>query len=79
MGGWRILARHASQLSDKEEKPGNYYLETASAFPELLKGMSPELKRRMQGKSCLNFTAPDEKLFSELGKLTDAGLPKVPH
>ena len=46
------------------------------AFPGLLKGMSPELKRRMQGKSCFNFTAMDEQLFGELSRLTDAGFQK---
>jgi hypothetical protein len=41
--------------------------------PELMKGMSPELKKRMQGKSCFNFKAVDEKLFKELAKLTKVG------
>src|SRR5258708_16210432 len=35
----------------------------------LLKGISPELQKRMQGKSSFNFTAPDPALFSELAKL----------
>jgi hypothetical protein len=35
--------------------------------------MSPELKKRMQGKSCFNFTTPDKKLFKELAGLTRAG------
>ncbi len=52
------------------------YLMPVYAFPGLLKGISPELQRRMQGKSCFNFTAPDEKLFRELGQLTAAGLQK---
>jgi len=43
------------------------------ACPQLLKGMSPELKKRMQGKSCFNFKEVDEKLFKELDKLTKAG------
>ncbi|MBA3573260.1 MAG: hypothetical protein H0W34_15095 [Pyrinomonadaceae bacterium] len=43
------------------------------AFPELLEGISPELKKRMQGKSCFNFTAVEPKLFKELAKLTKAG------
>jgi hypothetical protein len=42
--------------------------------PALRKQVSPELKKRMQGKACFNFTAPDKKLFRELAKLTDAGL-----
>jgi hypothetical protein len=35
--------------------------------------MSPELKKRMQGKACFNFTTIDEPLFKELAKLTKAG------
>ena len=42
--------------------------------PALQKQISPELKKRMQGKACFNFTAPDEKLFAELRKLTATGL-----
>lgn len=37
---------------------------------ELLKGMSPELKKRMQGKSCFNFKTKDAALFRELKALT---------
>lgn len=39
----------------------------------LLKGMSAELKKHMQGKSCFNFTAPEPVLFRELAKLTTRG------
>jgi hypothetical protein len=38
------------------------------------KKLSPQLRRRMQGKSCFNFTAPDPKAFRELSKLTSMGL-----
>ena len=41
--------------------------------PELLHGMSPELRRRMQGKACFNFTKVDEPLFAELAQLIEAG------
>jgi hypothetical protein len=41
-------------------------------FPDLLKGISPELKKRMQGKACWNFKKPEELLFAELGKLVEA-------
>ena len=51
----------------------SYHLMAVYAFPELLDGMSPELKKRMQGKSCFNFKAVDDKLFKELAKLTDKG------
>ena len=40
----------------------------------LRKKVSPELRKRMQGLSCFNFTAPDPALFRELAKLTSAGL-----
>jgi len=40
----------------------------------LIDGISADLKKRMQGKSCFNFKAVDEKLFKELGKLTKVGL-----
>ena len=51
----------------------SFHLIPIYACPELLKGISPELKKRMQGKSCFNFTAVDQKLFKELAKLTKAG------
>lgn len=40
------------------------------ARPSLLKGVSPELRARMQGKSCFNFTSVDKILFAELEALT---------
>ena len=51
----------------------SFHLMPVYTCPELLSDMSAELKRRMQGKSCFNFTTPDEKLFKELGKLTKKG------
>src|SRR5260221_291518 len=54
----------------------SFYLMSVYAIPDLLKGMSPELKKRMQGKSCFNFKEVDEKLFKELEKLTRAGATK---
>lgn len=43
-------------------------------FPELKDALSPALQKRMQGKSCFNFKAPDEALFSELEQLVEDGL-----
>jgi hypothetical protein len=40
------------------------------ARPDLLKGLSKQLKARMQGKSCFNFTSLDNDLFAELESLT---------
>src|SRR4030095_7846196 len=54
----------------------SFYLMSVYASPELLKDISPELKRRMQGKSCFNFKQVDKKLFSELSTLTKDGAMK---
>ena len=54
----------------------SFYLMSAYACPDLLEGMSPELKKRMQGKSCFNFKEVDKKLFGELKTLTKAGAAK---
>jgi hypothetical protein len=35
--------------------------------------MSPELKKRMQGKACFNFTSVDPVLFGELADITRKG------
>jgi hypothetical protein len=51
----------------------SFYLMSVYANPKLLDGISPALKKRMQGKSCFNFTAVDEALFAELAALTKAG------
>ena len=55
----------------------SFHLFPVYMFPDLLDGISPELKARMQGKSCFNFRAPDDSLFSELAALTKAGLERV--
>ena len=55
----------------------SFYLMSVYASPELLKTMSPELKKRMQGKSCFNFKAVDKKLYKELRELTKAGAAKI--
>ena len=54
----------------------SFYLMSVYARPGLLQRMSPELKKRMQGKSCFNFKEVDEKLFKELATLTKAGAAK---
>lgn len=42
--------------------------------PDMRDAMSPNLRRRMQGKSCFNFTRVDDGLFDELDHLVAAGL-----
>jgi hypothetical protein len=57
----------------------SYHLMPVYVKPELLSGMSPGLKKRMQGKSCFNFTTVDEPLFKELKALTKAGFVSYQH
>ena len=45
----------------------------ASSRVEMTSAISPELRRRMQGKSCFNFTKVDDGLFDELADLTERG------
>jgi hypothetical protein len=51
----------------------SYHLMPLYWKPELLKGMSPELRKRMQGKSCFNFKKVEPTLFKELARLTRTG------
>jgi hypothetical protein len=48
----------------------SFYLMPVYMYPELLKGMSPELKKHMQGKSCFNFKKVEPELLNELASLT---------
>ncbi len=52
----------------------SFYFMPVYMNPPLLKTISPELRKRMQGKACFNFTAADEELFRELGRVVDAGV-----
>ncbi|CAG0941269.1 hypothetical protein ANRL1_00482 [Anaerolineae bacterium] len=52
----------------------SFHLFPVYAFPELLKGISPALKKRMQGKSCFNFTTIDDAMLEELAALTKQGV-----
>ena len=45
--------------------------------PRLQAAISPELKRRMQGKSCFNFTRIKPDHIAELNKLTQAGFEEL--
>lgn len=56
----------------------SYYLMPVYVEPALLDGVSPVLRRRMQGKSCFNFTTVDERLFGELEDLTRRSLDHAP-
>ena len=58
----------------KKKNYVSYHLMGVYATPELLKGISPELKKRMQGKSCFNFTTIDTAQAKELSALTRSGI-----
>jgi hypothetical protein len=51
----------------------SYYLMCVYIDPGMLAALSPALKKRMQGKSCFNFTSVDPALFAELQSLTQRG------
>lgn len=58
----------------------SYYLMSVYADPSVAEAMSPQLRRRMQGKSCFNFTHVDEPILEELGMITTATLePHLAH
>jgi hypothetical protein len=52
----------------------SYHLIPVYAIPTLLDAISPALKKRMQGKSCFNFTAIEPAQVKELKALTAAGV-----
>lgn len=60
-GGVEIRKRYVS-----------YHLMLVYVNPSLLDAVSPALRRRMQGKSCFNFSSIDPELFDELDLLTAA-------
>ena len=51
----------------------SFYLMPVYMYPELIDDISPELKKRMQGKSCFNFKRVEPELFNELAELTQKG------
>jgi len=52
----------------------SYHLMGVYGNTALLKGLSKELKARMQGKTCFNFKKVDEKIFMELDSLTSRSI-----
>ncbi len=51
----------------------SFYLMPVYMFPDLLQGISPELRNHMQGKSCFNFKRVEPDLFQELTELVHLG------
>ena len=54
----------------------SFYLMPVYMYPELLQNISPDLKKRMQGKSCFNFKKIEPDLFKELSELTRKSVEK---
>jgi hypothetical protein len=52
----------------------SFHLMPIYGSPELLQDISPELKKRMQGKSCFNFTSIEAQQVKELAALTKTGI-----
>jgi hypothetical protein len=52
---------------------GSKEAEVMSRGAKSAAAMPPDLKKRMQGKSCFNFKQPDALLFKELAELTKRG------
>jgi hypothetical protein len=55
----------------------SFHLMPVYACPELLKEMSPSLRKRMQGKACFNFTTIDPEQLKELAVLTKKGFARI--
>ncbi|MBI4789127.1 MAG: hypothetical protein HY782_19010 [Chloroflexi bacterium] len=52
----------------------SYHLMPVYVFPDLLEDISPNLKKRMHGKSCFNFKVLDQETLEELERLTARGI-----
>lgn len=55
----------------------SFYLMPVYMYPDLLKGVSPQLKKHMQGKSCFNFRQVEKELFAELSQLAKRGYERL--
>jgi hypothetical protein len=55
----------------------SFYLMPVYMYPDLLNGISAELKKHMQGKSCFNFKKVEPQLLDELTELTKKGFDRL--
>ncbi len=55
----------------------SFHLMPVYMYPDLLKKISPELKKHMQGKSCFNFKKIETPVFEELSQLTKRGFERL--
>jgi hypothetical protein len=51
----------------------SYHLMPVYSFPDLLADVDDGLKKRMQGKSCFNFTSVDDATVAAIADLTARG------
>lgn len=51
----------------------SYHLMPVYSFPDLLAGVDDSVKKRMQGKSCFNFTRLDDATVATITDLTQQG------
>lgn len=79
--GLEMVAPHPNPLHPKQpmwfggvrsgKAYASYHLTPLYTHAALVERLSPALKKRLQGKSCLNFKTVDEALFEELAALTE--------
>jgi hypothetical protein len=50
-----------------------FYFMPMYANPEFVEGLSPELKKFIKGKACLNIKKADQNLFKEIEMMTRDG------
>lgn len=55
----------------------SFYLMPVYMYPDLLKGISPGLKKHMQGKSCFNLKKAEPEFLKELAALTKRGFERL--
>jgi hypothetical protein len=48
----------------------SYHLIAVYACPQICKELSPELRRRLHGRSCFNFTELNDSILNELSSVT---------
>ena len=55
----------------------SFHLMPVYMCPDLAKGLSPSLRKRMQGKACFNFTTIEPAHVRELSALTKKALARM--
>ena len=70
----RYLGKRVMFAAIKTKSYVSFHFFPVYMFPELAEGISPELKKRMQGMTCWNFKKAEPGLFAELGTVVKAGL-----